>query len=142
MKLNRLLLVPIIVFLATCKDPTQGIKPTEGIKINSDILQKYAGEKNTYIIMSCVRCSCFDGDLKRIKPADIEYLRQFIFITDTTCGKIEFSNAHLSQNIIDSISDDIYNITLIKRNSNNGFLVRIIKQEESTQFLKICRTFF
>ena len=118
-----------------------GNKMKKEIKLDLPVLNKYIPKPTPCIIVSCTRCICFDNIINGLKKKDLEYLESFPIIMDTNCGKLKLKTIQVKQNVIDSISGDIYNITLVKERKEN-YSTRIIKQEESLNLIRICHVFF
>jgi len=111
------------------------------INANTEILKRRFPEAKRLILFSCVRCGCFVDLLNSLSTENNKYVKQQYFITDSNCNKINFPIIHLSQKIIDSISVDIYNLTLVKR-INNKYEFRIIETEEKDNWEEISKSFF
>jgi hypothetical protein len=94
-----------------------------------------------YIIFSCTSCSCFNSVLKLLSRADKDYLSQFTLIADTMCTKSDLPFMPVKQSLIDSISTDIFNVTLVRKIDGN-YDCRIIQTGECEKLIPICRKYF
>jgi len=65
----------------------------------------------------------------------------YILLTDTTCNKLLFSATHISNDIIERISEDIYNLTLLKK-SGAVIKIKIVSVEDSRNADKVAESFF
>lgn len=78
------------------------------------------------LIISCIRCACIDELIRKAIEVKNEDLSTYIIWGDTTCNsglkKIVVIH-HLSQQSIDSVSEEIYNMLIIKANTNNGRII-------------------
>jgi hypothetical protein len=127
------------LFFIGCGNVSNSSKQT--IKISSEALLNFPSEKGCYIIISCVRCSCFNTVIRNFKAEEKEYFSHITILADTTCTKTNIPALHTTQKLIDGISEDIYNITLVKR-MNGQVVNRIIQTDESSNFFLICKKFF
>lgn len=98
-------------------------------------------KQDNIIIVSCVRCGCFNKSLSDAYKADSAFFKQIYLVADTACGKFRFIPHHVSQSALDSLNDDLYNLTLIKR-TPTGFSGRIVETKESIKLLSVCKSFF
>jgi len=102
------------------------------------ILDKHG---NNIALLSCLRCGCFvdvynKGFIENgIQPTE------YVLIADTLCNKFLFQVNFLSSEDIEKISDEIYNLTLIKRR-NNVITSKILQVEDSKNLEKAVRSFF
>lgn len=139
LKLSNICILLCLILLLSCKNPHQA--NNNGVILSKEILNKW-NTKKFIIILPCTRCGCFLTVLNNIKGVDSTFItNEATFITDSSCNKTKFKFIHKEQKQIDSLSDDIYNITLIKRNESE-IKVRIIKTTESDQTVKILKRFF
>jgi hypothetical protein len=72
---------------------------------------------------------------------DSTFFKQIYMVTDTNCTKLKFHMDYISQAGIDSISNEMYNVTLLKR-VNGNYVGRMIETEESPKILEVVKTFF
>ena len=106
-----LLLIALAIFSFMCKGSKKMI--TEKVNINKkelDSIMSIHGGK--VAILSCLRCQCFVEDFNLRFYKSGKKPEGYILLTDTTCNKLLFSVTHISTDIIEKISDDIYNLTL------------------------------
>jgi hypothetical protein len=133
--------VCFIIFLLTgCGT---GNKQTHVIDLNQGMATKlFNGQKNV-MILSCTRCGCFLQALPAAYAKDKLFFDKVYLVTDTTCNSLKFIKNHISQQRMDSISDEIYNITLCKQlPGNREYITRIIETKENARILDICKDFF
>ena len=132
-----------ICFILSLFNTCFNFENSKGKKINAntEILKRRFPEAKRLILFSCVRCGCFVDLLNNLSTENNSYLQQQYFITDSNCNKINLPIIHLPQKIIDSISVDIYNLTLVKR-IKNKYEFRIIETEETDNWQEISKSFF
>ncbi len=103
--------------------------------------EKLWGPHDKVMVLSCIRCGCFMSELPRAWRQDSTYFRQLWLVADTGCTRLPFLNGHVSQKELDGLSDELYNLVLIKREGNQ-YTGRIIETRESGEIRSICRRFF
>jgi hypothetical protein len=137
LKINNLLMA-IVVFTAF-----QNCRNTKQANPNFDIVaaKKMFHNNENIMLLPCVACGCFKPALEDAYKKDSIFFNSVYFVTDSTCSKFPFSNAHISQRRLDSLSDEFYNVTLIKFEGDK-YKVRIINSDENGNLLKIAKSFF
>ncbi len=139
LKVSKINILLCLTLFLSCKNSYQ--VNNNDITLSRDMLNKW-NTKKFIVVFPCTRCSCFLAVLNNIKGLDSTFIaNETTLITDSSCNKTKFKFNHREQKQIDSLSDDIYNITLIKKNEI-GVKIRIINTTESDQTVKIFRTFF
>lgn len=93
------------------------------------------------MIFSCIRCGCFIETINNVYKKDKDFFQTHRLVTDTNCNKLEATVHYISQKTIDSLCEDIYNVTLFKKR-NNVVSCRLIETHESDNFLEICKEFY
>ena len=135
---NSPLIFALIFISLAC---TNRIKTNQKINVNQNVIHKLVNEHDKILILSCVRCGCFIDAIKDAYKKDSIFLKTIYLATDTNCTKLKFTFNHLSQNQIDSISDDLYNVVLLKK-TESGYQVREIETKESPKILEIIKAYF
>jgi hypothetical protein len=144
MSFSSKILYGLLLLLATgCSSnvPTGGGPAKPDISINTAILRNNLRGEEKIALMSCIRCGCFVNLLNNLTSADKAALKDVVFLSDTTCNKINYPSLHISQAAIDSISFDLYNVVLFRK-ENQDYKMRIIETDESKDFSRICSDFF
>ena len=100
------------------------------------LFQKY-GPK--LAILSCLRCQCFVEAYNR--DTALQKMEGYVLMTDTTCNKMSTPVKNIRKREIDSISEDIYNLTFIKTEKGN-VTFKILKVEDSKRIKSIAESFF
>jgi len=137
---NLLLYIALGIFSFMCKNSGKVI--TEKVNLNLkelDSVMNIHGKK--LAILSCLRCQCFveDFNLRFYKAG--KKPEGYILLTDTSCNKLLFSATHISNDIIEKISDDIYNLTLLKK-SGTDIKIKTVAVEDSGKADKVAESFF
>lgn len=128
-----------LVLLEGCKTTNK----IHYIDINQKATYQYFNGQKKVLILSCVRCGCFINAMGSAYHKDKLFFDDINIFTDTTCTSLKFIKNHISQKKIDSISNEIYNITLLKKVYQNGeYIARIVETKESPRLLDICKEFF
>lgn len=109
--------------------------------INTTILQDRFPGKEKIALMSCIRCGCFVSLFNNLSGADKAALKDVSFVSDTTCNKLNYPSLHISQQAIDSISLDLYNVVLFRK-KKDGYDMRLVETDERKDFARICSDFF
>lgn len=128
----------LCLFLFSCYN---NIKKNHDLSINTGLLSKYSDQSDKTIILSCISCSCFKPILTNLSDVDKLTLSKYRILGDTNCFKTKLPITQIRQNTIDSLSDDIYNITLVRK-VGEKYNLRIIETNESSKLVAICRDFF
>ena len=92
-------------------------------------------------VMSCLRCGCFVDEYNKRFKASHEIPQGYTLLTDTTCNSLMFPVKHLPGRIFDDLSEDIYNLTFMRK-VDTGIVIKILQVEESSKIGTIARTFF
>ena len=139
LKANNIIVLLFFTLFISCLNPyTTNIKE---VALSQDIIYKWKTKK-FIIVLPCTRCGCFLSVINNFKGRDSLFIvNETTFVTDTFCNKIKFKSIHREQKQIDSLSDEIYNLTLISINKSET-AVRIIDTKESEQTTQIMRSFF
>jgi hypothetical protein len=87
------------------------------------------------------KCGCFIQDLNKSWAKDSNYIKTLHIYGDTLYNRLQFPIHHLAQSCIDTLSEDIYNVTLM-RMSNGKINFRILETEESGKFVSVAKKFF
>lgn len=111
------------------------------IEMNQNVTSRILEGRDKVLIFSCVRCNCFINSMSEAYKKDSTYLNSIYMLTDTACTKLRFRMNYISQVKVDSISDEMYNVTLLRK-VNGNYISRTIETEESPQVLKIINEFF
>lgn len=111
------------------------------VKINQGKAKLYLQAKERVLLASCLSCSCFKPALENLCKKDSLLLKNVFFFADTGCIPEVRNLHHISQNAIDEISDEIYNITLLKL-VNGNYQIRVINTKESDNLYKIVKGYF
>ncbi len=125
-----------LIFVFGCKGKIQH----EQIEINSSILEQYTNSEDL-IIVTCTGCRCFIENLNALSKSDISYLSKYTVLADTTCNKFPFNTVPLNTRTLDSISTDIYNITLLTK-VDDGFKSKVLQLSESKKIVDAVKNFF
>ncbi|MBN8686078.1 MAG: hypothetical protein J0M10_03630 [Chitinophagales bacterium] len=128
----------ILTLSLSCKGKNSTLENSE--IINSDILKSHVSS-DKLVIVTCIRCGCFIDALNGLPESEMNYFSQYSILTDTNCNKLKMPAIHIDKLTIDSISTDIYNITLIKR-ENGLYKSRIIQLNESSKIVDIMKEYF
>ncbi len=131
-----LLLLYCLIFYSSCSES----RKVSSVEVNQDILIKYFNKSNI-VLLSCVRCGCFVDLMNTLSKEEKLILQPYAIATDTNCNKISLQAIHIPQKVIDSISQDIYNITLIKK-IGSVYDVRIIQTKEMRKTINIIKQYF
>jgi hypothetical protein len=137
---NTLVFIVWAFFSFMCRGSKKVI--TENVNINKkelDSVMSIHGEK--IAILSCLRCHCFVEDFNLRYYKSGKKPEGYILLTDTTCNKLLFSATHISNDIIERISEDIYNLTLLKK-SGAHIKIKIVSVEDSRNADKVAESFF
>lgn len=143
MFLNRkiLLLIALVGFISfTCNE----FKKTTNEKINFNIYELDSllnVHGDNIAILSCLRCQCFVNDFNRRFSKAGKKPLGYILLTDTSCNKLLFSVRFISSNTIEKISEDFYNLILIKK-SGTDIRVKIVEVENSNNADVVAENFF
>lgn len=96
---------------------------------------------NNIAILSCLNCDCFrqeyNKEFSRSRTGPIGYT----LIADTNCVKLRFPIVHMSQKLIDSLSDNIYNLVFINGKGQKA-PYKILRVNESSRIQKEADKFF
>ena len=136
--MEKKLLIILLVLVLGCKNNDQGNEPP--IEINAVFIQKYT-PADKVIILTCTRCGCFVDALNTLNENEKSFLSKYPILTDTICNSLNIPSIFMDSKTMDSISTDIFNITLLKK-KDNRFNVRIIKLNESNKIIPIIKDFF
>lgn len=115
--------------------------PSRSIIIGNDVFYKQlpaAGEQG--MLVSCIRCGCFNSVMQDFVRNERKAYKNLYIATDTSCGQLETA-IYVSQQGIDRLSEDFYNVILFKRSGDN-VTCRIVETRESKRFSSICKAFF
>lgn len=134
--LNKLILFFIGFQLYGCHS-----SKSETVKVNTAVVRTIFPQKEKILIISCIKCSCFLPALNYAYKQDSSYFKTISVFADTSCNKWSFSVNHISQKLIDSIGDDMYNIILLKSNEDD-YIARVIDSKESPRLLESIKFFF
>lgn len=110
------------------------------ITIHENILQRYT-KNDELIIVTCTGCHCFIEALNAMPAAQRAKVQQYPILSDTVCSHLELPCIVVTQRALDSISSDIYNVTLLKK-VNGSFLTRVIQLDEAKKILEVIEAFF
>lgn len=141
MKNKNLLFTFIIIVFSNCSSTN---KPNDLVKIEVIKIKEWTGKTTgNFIVFSCIRCKCFNDEFALLKEKDIAFINSnTVFITDTICNKLkEISTFYKSQQSIDSLSEDLYNVTLIQLKVNT-VKVKNIETKYSSNLMSIIKKFF
>lgn len=127
----------IFIFFG-CKSNNQGNEVP--IRINTAAVRKYT-PKDSLVIVTCTRCNCFVEALNSLTETEKLYISQYPILSDSNCNSLNIPSIFIDRRAIDSISVDIYNITLLKKKANR-FDVRIIQLSESREIMNVMKDFF
>jgi hypothetical protein len=119
-------------------------KSTSAFKYNEPLLNKTL-IKDEGVFITCLSCTCFTRELKNIYLKDSSFFLKYPFFIIKDCNP-DFNNHEkfmttIRQSYSDSISEEIYNVTLVKK-IQNEYTFRILKVEESDNLKKIIVSFF
>ncbi len=96
---------------------------------------------NNIAILSCLRCNCFVESYTK-KYRDQAYVPTgYSLFADSFCTKLPIPTIQLPQKVMDRISEDIYNLTLLKKRDGK-LLVYVIPVNKSKTLGKITQKFF
>lgn len=128
------------IFLTACESKNNQV--VTKLYFNEGLLDSITKiYSNNIAILSCLNCDCFrqeyNKEFARSKSGPIGYT----LIADTNCVKLSFPIAHMSQKLIDSLSDNIYNLVLIHGKGQKASY-RILRVNESTRIQKEADKFF
>jgi hypothetical protein len=133
-------LLILLATFASCKSRDHNIPVAlSGKQKVADSLFKLYGPKIG--ILSCLRCDCFRNTLNKHYSETGKSPVDFILMTDTNCTKLNFPVVHLPDSIAAHISDDFYNIVLLKK-QQDSVVYKILTVDESPQLNKIADLFF
>ena len=136
---NRFLVLATgIFFMLACNNNR---KQYSTVKIDVQKAKALFKNNNKILVLPCIACGCFEPALNDAFLRDSSFFKEVYCVTDTTCKSLSFSTHHLSQRNLDSISDEIYNVTLIQF-SGDQYRLRIIDSDENGRLLKIAHNFF
>lgn len=122
------------LFFFCCQSKKEDPKLLLNVPMRDSLLAKYG---NNIAILSCLRCGCF-----------VQYFNDFngktegyVLLADTNCNKLNIPVHYISNDQVEQLSEDIYNLTLIK--SEKGEIKsKIVKAGDSKQIAKDIRSFF
>jgi hypothetical protein len=119
----------IIVLLISC---------TSSNNIKGDF-SKIINDKSC-IIISCLKCDCIIGEINKISSTNPSLIENYDIFIDSDCARglnptIRYS--HIEQASLDSISTDIYNMLVLKKEKNGVVKSTIIETKDSPKMEKI-----
>jgi predicted nucleic-acid-binding Zn-ribbon protein len=127
-KNTNFILLFIFPLLMKCRSNSEASKQFE---FNLEEMNKILNQNgNNIALLSCLRCGCFvDVYNKEFKEKGTRPT-EYILLADTTCNKFLFQVNFLSSNDIEKISDEMYNLTLVKRRDKT-IITKILQVEDS-----------
>lgn len=132
----------IILFLALLANCSNKVIKEKHIRINpvkaDSLFQEYG---SNIAIINCLRCGCFVDEYNKRFRENHEMPQGYVLLTDTSCNKFLFPVKHLSNRSFDDLSEDIYNLTFLRK-SDTGIVVKILKIDDSKKVEKISKDFF
>lgn len=112
------------------------------IKLDSKEINKVLDQNgNNIALLSCLRCGCFVDAYNRTFKESGKKPEGYVLLADTLCNKFVFPVINIPAGDIEKISDEIYNLTLIKR-SNKNITTKILQVEDSKKMEKVIANFF
>jgi len=112
------------------------------IKLDSKEINKVLDQNgNNIALLSCLRCGCFVDAYNRTFKESGKKPEGYVLLADTLCNKFVFPVINIPAGDIEKISDEIYNLTLIKR-SNKNITTKILQVDDSKKMEKVIANFF
>lgn len=143
MRGKSILFLAVIIFPICCNSRPEA-KKVAALPIGID-MKRFAAlfpdSTEKAMILSCVGCTCFKDKLNELYRQDSLFVKKFVVAADFKCVHLDFDTRHIAQPEIDSISMDIYNLTLFKRESDS-IVCRIVETAESPRLLEIAKKFY
>lgn len=131
-----ILMLPIIA----CKSPKGN---PGGMAEEKYVQTNLFASQPDIMILSCVRCSCFDKDLPVAYQKDSLFFKRIYLVADSICGIRQIPYHSIQQSRIDELSEDFFNIILLRKTGNgNEYKYRIIQTKESRNLLEITKAFY
>jgi len=137
--LNRLLILLLATFFAECDNHKS--REIEYLNISSTLDSLFDIHGNNLAILSCTSCGCFPDSY------NIQFLKNnekpdgYILLADTTCNQFRFKVVHIKTSEVEKISDEFYNVTLIKKRGEKK-MYRILSINESNKIKPVANQFF
>lgn len=140
MLFKRFRIIILFLFVIACKVPKENQE--ENIKEKYVRTNLFALQPDVMVI-SCIRCSCFDKDLPDAYRKDSLFFKRIYIVADSTCGIRQLLYQPVQQSRIDELSEDFFNIILLRKTgTGNEYKYRIIQTKESRNLLDIAKSFF
>lgn len=92
-------------------------------------------------ILMCLRCDCFRATLNQLYKETGHAPSGFVLMADSTCTKLNFPFIHLPNAIAGNMSEDIYNLVLLRRD-RDSFAYKILSVNESPKMQEVADEFF
>ena len=127
----------LLLFLCACQSTS---KQPPSATVNENIANRIFTQKKPVVILSCIRCECFIDAVNSLYKNNSSVFQEFTFFTDTNCNKLNFKATYIAQKTLDSLSNDIFNLALIK-SQGNSFEVKIVDTEQASQLLSVINQF-
>lgn len=120
---------------------TPSYRPSS-VRIDSKEITKVLDQNgNNIALLSCLRCGCFVDAYNRAFRESGRKPEGYVLLADTLCNKFLFPVTNIPASDIEKISDEIYNLTLVKRR-NKTLTTKILHVEDSKRMEKIITHFF
>jgi hypothetical protein len=140
---NICCLLVLSLVSATCR--SKGNANHANVKIDAAAYTRYFTDgdlvNNKVVIFYGQKCGCFIQDLNKGWAKDSSFIKTLHIYGDTSYNRLRFPINHLPQSCIDTLSEDIYNVTLMKK-GNGKIDFRILETTESGKFVSIAKKFF
>lgn len=124
----------------TCRSKEKAMAPP--VILNRELIDSLGNlYGDNLAILSCLRCDCFRDFYNHqynnfgAKPAG------YVLFADTNCTRLDFPVIMLPSPLQKEISEDIYNVTFIKRKTDT-IEYRILSVKETKDIPAIARSFF
>lgn len=132
------LLFVVLCFALSChQEPKKSIP----IILNLQKARLLFNNESNIMIFPCPSCGCFEPALNDAFLKDQTLFDEIYFLTDTNCHSTVIPPNHIDQIQLDSLSDELYNIVLIKA-LGDTYHVRIVESSENGKLRSIVRGFF
>ena len=129
----------ILPVLLKCTSPSHN---SDSIKLDAkEINQVLDQNGNNIALLSCLRCGCFVDAYNRIFKESGKRPEGYVLLADTLCNEFLFPVINITSDNIEKISDEIYNLTLVKRRAKT-ITTKILQVEDSKKMEKIITHFF
>ncbi|GEM_PF-3337081 len=139
MKLGIKVLILLPFLLVACN--SVDTNKNTSLNFNVDRAGELFKGATNILLLPCVGCGCFKEALPEAYKKDSAAFKGVTIFSDTSCTDFSFKYDHIAQKDLDNLSEDFYNIILLKY-ENDNYVSRILDSKESHKIAAICKVFF